>query len=215
MQDYMGYSPLEVGLQRLIISAFPLVLGAFVGYAVGQIGSRLFASGSLLIEAVGVLTMNLMLGYHLKWTFLIPAFIFMGLGNAGINPAISNAALLGVKPQNMGMASGINNVCRQFGNCLGVVVLGLVVGDGYQRSLTAHLGNTEAARIIIKAGPFSGMTMVQKFHQIPHITTIIRHAYYNGIHELLWLTFGIFIISGILCWFLIKNAPKKDINSKN
>ena len=89
MQDYMGYSPLEVGLQRLIISAFPLVLGAFVGYAVGQIGSRLFASGSLLIEAVGVLTMNLMLGYHLKWTFLIPAFIFMGLGNAGINPAIS------------------------------------------------------------------------------------------------------------------------------
>lgn len=215
MQDYMGYSPLEVGLQRLIISAFPLVLGAFVGYAVGQIGSRLFASGSLLIEAVGVLTMNLMLGYHLKWTFLIPAFIFMGLGNAGINPAISNAALLGVKPQNMGMASGINNVCRQFGNCLGVVVLGLVVGDGYQRSLTAHLGNTEAARIIIKAGPFSGMTMAQKFHQIPHITTIIRHAYYNGIHELLWLTFGIFIISGILCWFLIKSAPKKDINSKN
>ena len=107
MQDYMGYSPLEVGLQRLIISAFPLVLGAFVGYAVGQIGSRLFASGSLLIEAVGVLTMNLMLGYHLKWTFLIPAFIFMGLGNAGINPAISNAALLGVKPQNMGMASGL------------------------------------------------------------------------------------------------------------
>ena len=50
-----GILTLEVGLQRLIISAFPLVLGAFVGYAVGQIGSRLFASGSLLIEAVGFL----------------------------------------------------------------------------------------------------------------------------------------------------------------
>lgn len=215
MQDYMGYSPLEVGLQRLIISAFPLVLGAFVGYVVGQIGSRIIASGALLIEGVGVLVMNLMLGYHLQWTFLIPAFIFMGLGNAGINPAISNAALLGVKPQNMGMASGINNVCRQFGNCLGVVVLGLIVGDGYQRSLIAHLGHTTAAQAIIKAGPFSGMIMAQKFHQIPHITTIVRHAYYDGIHELLWFSFAFFIIAGILCWFLIKSAPKEDINTEH
>lgn len=122
MQNYMEYSPLEVGLQRLIISAFPLILGALMGYIIGKIGSRVIASSSLFIEALGALTMTLMLGYHLNWQFLIPAFIFMGLGNAGINPAISNAALLDVKPQDMGMASGINNVFRQFGNCLGVVI---------------------------------------------------------------------------------------------
>lgn len=214
MQDYMGYSPLEVGLQRLIISAFPLFLGAFVGYLVGKIGSRIVASGSLFLEAIGVLAMNLLLGYHLQWTFLIPAFIFMGLGNAGINPAISNAALLDVEPQNMGMASGINSVCRQFGNCLGIVVLGLIVGDGYHRSLIHHLGNNHVSQTIIQAGPFSGMEMAKKFHQIPGITTTIRHAYYDGIHELLWLSLILFIISGILCWFLIKNPRSKDVNKE-
>lgn len=211
MQDYMQYSPLEVGLQRLLISAFPLFLGAFVGFLVGKIGSRIVTTGSLLLEALGVLSMNLMLGYHLNWTFLIPAFIFMGLGNAGINPAISNAALLNVEPQNMGMASGINSVCRQFGNCLGIVVLGLIVGDGYHHSILKHLGNTDISQTIIQAGPFSGMEMAKKFHNIPGITTIIRHAYYDGIHELLWISLILFIVSSILCWFLIKKTPQTDI----
>lgn len=213
MQDYMGYSPLEVGLQRLIISAFPLFLGAFVGYIIGRIGSRIVSVTSLLLEACGILTMNLMLGYHLQWTFLIPAFIFMGLGNAGINPAISNAALLDIKPQNMGMASGINNVFRQLGNCLGIVVQGLIVNDGYHRSLLANLGNNKISQIIIHAGPFSGMEMAHKFSNISNIKTIIQHAYYDGIHELLWVSFGIFIIAAILCNFLIKeniNRSKFD-----
>ena len=209
MQDYMGYGPLEVGLQRLIISAFPLVLGAFVGYIIGKIGSRTIASSSLFIEALGAITMHFMLGYHLDWKFLIPAFIFMGLGNAGINPSISNAALLDVKPQDMGMASGINNVFRQFGNCLGVVILGLIVNNSYHHSLTTHLSNTHVADIIAQAGPFSGIEMAHKFNHIPQILTIIRHAYYSGIHNLLLFTFVFFIISGILCHFLIKNNTQQ------
>ena len=208
MQDYMGYSPLEVGLQRLIISAFPLILGVFVGYIMGKIGSRIIASGSLFIEALGALTMTLMLKNHLDWKFLIPAFIFMGLGNAGINPAISNAALLDVKPQNMGMASGINNVFRQFGNCLGVVVLGLIVNSSYHQSLTTHLSNSHLAHLIAQAGPFSGMEIAHKLNQIPNIVTIVRHAYYSGVHNVLWFTFIFFIVSGILCQILIKNYHK-------
>lgn len=213
LQDYMGYTPLEVGLQRLLISIFPLFLGAFVGYLVGKIGSKIVTTGSLFLEAVGVLTMNLMLGYHLNWEFLIPAFIFMGLGNAGINPAISNAALLDIEPENMGMASGINSVFRQFGNCLGIVIQGLIVGDGYRRSLLQNLGNNHLSQQIIKAGPFSGMEIASKLHPIPHITTTIQHAYYDGIHELLWLSLILFIVAGIICWLLIKNPVSKDVNN--
>lgn len=208
VQDYMGYSPLDVGLQRLIISAFPLLLGALVGYIMGKIGSRIIASSSLLLEAIGVILMDLMLGYHLNWVFLIPSFIFLGLGNAGINPAISQAALLDVKPQNMGMASGINNVFRQFGNCLGVVMLGLIVNDGYHKTLVQHIHNPKIVHIISKAGPFSGLEMSQLFNKIPNISLIIRHAYYNGIHELLWFTSIFFILSSIICWFLIKDKRK-------
>ena len=175
MQDYMDYSPLEVGLQRLTISAFPLFLGTFVSYLRGRIGSRIVTTVSLILEACGVLAMNLMLGYHLEWTFLIPAFIFMGLGNAGINPAISSAALAGVKPKprNMRMTSGINNVCRQFGNCIDIVVIGMIIGNGYKMSLLDHLGNNQLTRTIS--------------HLTPHIQTIIRHVYYDGIHHLLWM----------------------------
>lgn len=204
MQIYMNYSPLEVGFQRLTISAFPLILGTFVGYIMGKIGSRIIASGSLLIEAIGAITMNFMLGYHLNWEFLIPAFIFMGLGNAGINPAISNSALLDVQPKDMGMASGINNVFRQFGECLGIVVLGLIINHNYCQSIIANLSNKKIAGFIAQAGPFSGMEMAHKFNNIPNITEIIRHAYYYGIHKTLLFTSILFIISSILCHILIK-----------
>lgn len=214
MQDYMGYSPLEVGLQRLIISAFPLILGAFVGYIMGKIGSRVIASGSLILEGLGAIIMNIMLGNHLDWKFLIPAFIFMGLGNAGINPSISNAALLDVEVKDMGMASGINNVFRQFGNCLGVVVLGLIVNNSYNQSLMLSNLNKHISTTIMETGPFAGMEMAKKLNSIPNITSIIRHAYYQGIHKVLSFTAICFIISGILCFILIKNEKNVENDDK-
>ena len=55
MQDYMGYSPLEVGLQRLIISLFPLILGAFVGKLIGKIGTGIVTSAALLLRELALL----------------------------------------------------------------------------------------------------------------------------------------------------------------
>ena len=86
MQDYMGYSPLAVGCQRLLITRSPLILGAFVGYLVGRIGNRLIACAALFLEGIGFFLMHVMLGYHLTWTVLIPAFIFMGLEMPALTP---------------------------------------------------------------------------------------------------------------------------------
>lgn len=203
MQDYMGYSPLAVGLQRLIISIFPLILGAFVGKLIGRIGTRLVTSVALLLTGVGAALMLLMLGYHTTWTVLIPAFIFMGLGNAAINPGVSNAALLNIKPQEMGMASGINNVFRQLGNCFGIVWLGLIVSDNYKTSLYHELGNSQLYHHLINAGPFSGMDIAKVLNN-EHMTTIIRHAYYNGMHHLLIFTMLLFAITAVITFILLK-----------
>lgn len=206
MQDYMGYSPFEVGLQRLIISLFPLILGPFIGNLIGHIGTRLVTSGALLLTGIGAALMFWMLGYHTTWTVLIPAFIFMGLGNAAINPGVSNAALLNIKPQEMGMASGINSVFRQLGNCFGIVCLGLIVSDNYKASLYHELGNSSLYQHLVAAGPFSGMDIAKTLHN-DHLTTIIRHAYYNGMHHLLIFIMILFGVTTILTFILIK--PKK------
>ena len=52
-------------------------------------------------------------------------------------------------------------------------------------------------------------------HLTSHVQTIIRHAYYDGIHHLLCMSIILFVIAAILCWFLIKKEPKKDINEKH
>ncbi|MBU3851421.1 MAG: MFS transporter [Candidatus Paralactobacillus gallistercoris] len=206
LQDYMGYSPLNVGLQRLIISLFPLLLGPLVGRLIGQIGTRYVTSGALLLTGIGTGLMLWMLGYHTVWTVLIPAFIFMGLGNAAINPGVSNAALLNIKPQETGMASGINNVFRQFGNCFGIVWLGLIVSDTYKASLQQSITNQALYHKLVAAGPFSGMSIAHSLHDA-HLTMLIRHAYYNGMHNLLIFTTCFFVITAIITYFLIR--PQK------
>ena len=210
MQDYMGYSPLEVGAQRLLLSIFSIILGPLMGYVIGKVGDRIVIVLSSLTCAIGIIVMHYMLGFHLNWIYLIPSFIILGIGSACINPAISNSALLGINPNNMGMASGINNVCRQFGNCFGVVIIGLIIDHGYKKSLFNSLGYHSLAKNIINAGPFSGTIIAHKLkHIIPNIKTDIYHAYYIGFHNLLWLSFISFIILAIVCWFLFKNEKIK------
>lgn len=208
MQDYMGYSPLAVGEQRIVISIFPLILGPVMGAITGRMGSRNVMFFAMFITGAGLVTMNLMLGFHNNWLYLLPAFVLMGLGNAAINPSVSNAALLNIKPEEMGMASGTNNVCRQFGNCLGILVQGIIVRNSFKAHLTNVLPANHLRRLIINAGPFSGREMM---HRFPQYHLAIHNAYYLGIHHLLIVTATLFILAAFICYFLVRKTEKQLI----
>lgn len=74
------------------------------------------------------------MGYAQLW----PTLVMIGIANGIVNPVLNSAGLEGVAPEEMGMASGLLNVFRQFGTSFGVVILGLVEANRYAAVVNQH-----------------------------------------------------------------------------
>ena len=68
---------------------------------------------------------------------LLPGLIASGGGGGLVNPTMTVAALSVVAPERSGMASGVNNTCRQLGIAAGIAGLGAVLQARDERDL-AH-----------------------------------------------------------------------------
>lgn len=133
LQNYLGYSPLEAGLQNLPISILSF-LGAIVsGRLIGRVQGRHVLAGGLTMVGVSLLLMR---GIEVDsgWTTLLAGFLCAGIGAGLINPVLANGAVTVVPRGSSGMGSGINNTFRQVGIAVGTAVWGAIfVATGSSR----------------------------------------------------------------------------------
>jgi hypothetical protein len=68
--------------------------------------------------------------------------VLIGAGCAVANPAMAHAIMSAIPPEKAGVGAGINGTLAEFGNGLGVAVLGAVLSSSVAsgRSLSAGLG---------------------------------------------------------------------------
>lgn len=78
----------------------------------------------LLLGATGSLCL---LGVRDGYAAVVPVELGLGLGMGFLTAAVVNAAVASLPPDRAGLASGVNNTCRQAVGALGVAVYGAVV----------------------------------------------------------------------------------------
>ncbi|KRK35409.1 MFS transporter [Loigolactobacillus bifermentans] len=222
MQNYMGYSEFDTGLRMLLISAFALVVGPLAGILAGKFGNRWLITIALLLGAAGVLTMAYQIKVPFKWAMLVPGFILLGLSNALVSPPISNAVMGSVPAADSGMASGILNVCRQFGISFGVVILGIRVSAGYRDALPHQLAQVAGLpatmlapikHLLLQAGAFVGQGLftsrqAQAFAQQPFFAGVKRAvatAFQAGMQNSLWLIAILLTLGALASAVLIRD----------
>ncbi|MBW1606270.1 MFS transporter [Lactobacillus sp. Sy-1] len=201
-QDYMGYSALQSGSQLMIISAFSLVLGPVSGKIASRINPGYIITAVLFIAGFGMLILPTFLGNSNQWFVLIPTFITLGLANALVNPLSSNIAVSAVKPQEIGMTSGLLNVGKQFGTSLGLVVLGLAMTSSYDQHLASSNLPSKLVQALQTAGPFSGSALAKQIHQF-NIESIAHAAFFRGMDSVAFTSGTIFIVAGVLCYLFL------------
>jgi hypothetical protein len=84
-------------------------------------------------------------GAHSSWTTLLPGMIAAGAGVGTANPTLAEVAVGVVSPARSGMASGINNTCRQVGIATGIAALGAIFQHEVQTKALQLLAATPAA----------------------------------------------------------------------
>ncbi|UQS85979.1 MFS transporter (plasmid) [Nicoliella spurrieriana] len=201
-QDYMGYSALQSGAQLMIISAFSLFLGPVSGKIASRINPGYIISGVLVLAGFGMFVLPAFLGNHNQWFVLIPTFITLGLANSMVNPLSSNIAVSAVDAPEIGMTSGLLNVGKQFGASLGLVILGIAMTSSYNYHLAHSFLPAKLTQVMQNAGPFSGSAIASKIKHF-NIEAITHNAFFRGMDNVAITSGIIFMIAGVLCYFLL------------
>jgi hypothetical protein len=162
MQVGLGFSPLHAGLTTLPYAA---------GSALAALSSdRLVRRSGLIWLQVGAVALAVghglvallvgRLGAAMTSWYLAPGLLVSGLGLGALAAQLMNATLLGVRPREIGTASGVYATSSQIGSALGVALIGVV----YFRLLPplgAVAGLPPGARKLAFAGALSKTLICQ------------------------------------------------------
>jgi EmrB/QacA subfamily drug resistance transporter len=143
LQEARGLSPLEAGLATLPMAIVTMVASPLSGRLVGRRGPRLplVISGVSFITACAMLT-SIDPATPLPW--LLAAYVIFGLGFGFVNAPITNATVSGMPRAQAGVASAIATTSRQFGQALGVAVVGAIVTSRVGGSVDPSLFSASA-----------------------------------------------------------------------
>ena len=144
LQDVRGLSPVHAGLATVPLALMTVVASPLSGRIVGRRGPRL----PLVIAGICLVTASAMLtdiGPGTPVTQLLAAYVVFGLGFGFVNAPITNAAVSGMPRAQAGVASAIATTSRQFGQTLGVAVVGAIATSHVGASAGADLASASPA----------------------------------------------------------------------
>jgi EmrB/QacA subfamily drug resistance transporter len=152
LQDVRGLDALHAGLYILPAAAMTLIFAPISGRIVGARGPRL----PLLIAGVGLTTGAIMLTFlkldTATWYILL-SFLVFGIGNAMVNPPITNTAVSGMPRAQAGVAAAVASTGRQTGSSLGVAIVGSIVSsDAVSGSFSHHFISSDTVAWWVVAG---------------------------------------------------------------
>jgi EmrB/QacA subfamily drug resistance transporter len=145
LQNGLGFTPWHSAL-----TTAPWAAGAFVGSAVGgiamtKLGRRVLHAG-LVVEAAGLLAIYAVLrgaGAGVGTVDLLAPMVVGGIGMGMVFVPLFDIVLAGVRPQEMGSASGVLQTVNSLGMSLGIAGIGAVffaLAGGHGRHVPVYLG---------------------------------------------------------------------------
>ena len=208
MQNVLGYTALETGWRFLPLSLLSFFAAAISGRLSERVPVRYLMSGGLLAVAVGLLLMH---GIEIdsKWTTLLAGFIFAGIGIGLVNPPLASTAIGVVRPQQSGMASGINTTFRQVGIATGIAALGAVFQARVESKLIDIAPPQFASRADQLAEGIASGGSKQAIAEAPpgargQITEAANQAFISGFNTILLLGVAIAVAGAISALVLVR-----------
>ncbi|MFE2018019.1 MFS transporter [Streptomyces sp. NPDC059499] len=140
LQFVLGYGPLEAGLRTapLALTVVALNLTGLGARLVPRMGTpaTIAAGMSLLAAGLGAIALLGRQGYG----GMLLGLVVMGAGIALAMPAMANAIMSAIPPEKAGVGAGVNGTLAEFGNGLGVAVLGAVLNSRFAALVPAAVG---------------------------------------------------------------------------
>ncbi|MFI1189148.1 MFS transporter [Streptomyces californicus] len=197
LQFVLGYGPLEAGLRTA-----PMAL-TVVALNLTGLGARLVRKwGTPVVIAAGMsglaagLAAIAVLGRH-GYGGMLFGLVVMGAGIALAMPAMANAIMSAIPPEKAGVGAGVNGTLAEFGNGLGVAVLGAVMNARFAALVPAAVGASSLPAALAAAGS-------------PEAREQIEDAFASGL-EVSQLAGAVAVLAGgLLAALLLRRAERAE-----
>ncbi|MGW3510039.1 MFS transporter [Streptomyces sp. NPDC000994] len=131
LQFVLGYGPLEAGLRTAPLALSVVALN-FTGLAARwttRLGTPVAIRLGMVLMSGGLVSIATLASGGYGGTLL--GLLLIGAGCAIANPAMAHAIMSAIPPAKAGVGAGINGTLAEFGNGLGVAVLGAVLNSRF------------------------------------------------------------------------------------
>ncbi len=169
LQFVLGYEPLEAGLRTAPLALTVVVLN-FSGLSAkwsAKLGTPASIALGMVCMSAGLVSIAEVDSGGYAGTLL--GLLLIGAGCAVANPAMAHAIMSAIPREKAGVGAGINGTLAEFGNGLGVAVLGAVLSSSMAsgRSLSAGLGAGQlVGAAAVLAGGFVAAGLLRRAERV-------------------------------------------------
>ncbi|WP_427921174.1 MFS transporter [Streptomyces sp. cg40] len=131
LQFVLGYGPLEAGVRTAPL-ALAIVALNFSGLAAkwtAKLGAPQAIGLGMVLMSAGLASIAVVASGGYAGT--LAGLLLIGAGAAIANPAMAHAIMSAIPPEKAGVGAGVNGTLGEFGNGLGVAVLGAVLSSRF------------------------------------------------------------------------------------
>ncbi|GLY86127.1 MFS transporter [Actinoallomurus iriomotensis] len=189
LQTGLNDGPMGAGLRLMPWTGTVTVVAPVAGVLVNRLGARTLTVAGMTLQAVGMSWIGLIAEPSLGYPQLIAPMIVAGAGVSMAMPAAQTSVINAVAPQEIGKASGVFNMLRQFAAVLGVAVLAAVftAKGGYGTARTFSDGFAPAIAVsgaLSLAGALSGLLIPRRSRvaRQPTVRAVPRPAQSSARH---------------------------------
>lgn len=146
LQFVLGYDPLAAGLRTapLALTVVVLNLSGVGARLLPKLGTPVTIALGMALVSAGLASIALLGGAH-GYGGMLLGLVVMGAGVALSMPAMANAIMSAIPPEKAGVGAGINGTLAEFGNGLGVAVLGAVLNARFTAVASVTAASLPAA----------------------------------------------------------------------
>ncbi|MFE3147182.1 MFS transporter [Streptomyces sp. NPDC059218] len=197
LQFVLGYEPLEAGLRTapLALSVIALNLTGLGARLVPRLGTPLTIVSGMSLLAAGLAAIALLGGDG--YGGMLFGLVVMGAGIALAMPAMANAIMSAIPPEKAGVGAGVNGTLAEFGNGLGVAVLGAVLNSRFAALVPAAVGAASLPAALASAGDAGERAR-------------ITDAFASGLETSQLFGAGAVLVGGLLAAVLLRRAERTE-----
>lgn len=195
MQFVLGYGPLEAGLRTAPL-ALAIVALNFTGVSAkwaARLGTPLAIGLGMTLMACGLVSIATVASGGYAGTLL--GLLLIGTGAAVASPAMAHAIMSSIPPERAGVGAGINGTVAEFGQGLGVAVLGAVLNSRFAALVSVAAGSLPGA--LAEAGSAAERAR-------------ITDAFASGLEASQLVGAGAVLLGGVVAAVLLRRAERAE-----